>query len=355
MSHSDICIAGAGLIGLSLALELHHRGISVTVLDRGTPLSESSTAAAGMLAAADPDNPPQLRPISDLSIQLYPAFLDRIHSLSGQRVALQTHTTLQALPLHVTNAGNILTPQDLAHLLPSLTPGDHRFILLNENSLDPRQLAPALLAAVRATSIDLRLNTTIHSVESHAGSVTIQTSNGPLEASQFVDCTGCWAATAPPSAVVPRKGQMLSVTLPPELLLRLVVRTPSIYIVPRTIDPAVTPAIIGATVEDAGFDKTVHASAIAHLRSQASALIPSLSTAPERETWAGLRPTTPDRLPLLGTFPNQPHHYFATGHYRNGILLAPATAHVTAQLLLGETPSVDLSAFSPSRLVSLAQ
>src|SRR5271154_5108747 len=98
MYHPDICIAGAGIIGLSLALELHHRGVHVTVLDQAAPLAESSTAAAGMLAAGDPHNPPELRPLANLSLSLYPAFLDRLRALSGIRVHFQTHATLQALP-----------------------------------------------------------------------------------------------------------------------------------------------------------------------------------------------------------------------------------------------------------------
>src|ERR1700710_2661059 len=94
-SDHDICIAGAGIIGLSLALELNQRGIRVTVLDRSSPLSEASTAAAGMLAAGDPHNPPQLRSLANLSLSLYPAFLDRLRILSGIRVPFQTSTTLQ--------------------------------------------------------------------------------------------------------------------------------------------------------------------------------------------------------------------------------------------------------------------
>jgi glycine oxidase len=93
----------------------------------------------------------------------------------------------------------------------------------------------------------------------------------------------------------------------------------------------------------------VHPADIAHLRSLAAALLPPLATAPQLEAWAGLRPATPDGLPLLGPLPDQPTHFIATGHYRDGILLAPATAHVMAQLLLGETPSVDLAPFSPAR------
>src|SRR5580698_7264545 len=128
MQHPDICIAGAGIIGLSLALELHHRGLRVTVLDRGNPLAEASTAAAGMLAAADPENPPQLLPLAKLSESLYPTFLDRLHDLSGIRIPFHTHSTLQALPPDFT-ANNILTPTDLARLLPALLPDDHRFLL----------------------------------------------------------------------------------------------------------------------------------------------------------------------------------------------------------------------------------
>jgi glycine oxidase len=351
-SDRDICIAGAGIIGLSLALELQHRGASVTVLDRATPLGEASTAAAGMLAAADPHNPPQLRSLSDLSLSLYPAFLDSLHVLSGIRVPFQTHNTLQAIPPGVLNSSNELTPEDLAHLLPALNPGDHRFLLVDERSLDPRQLATALLAAVHATAIDLRPNTPVLSTRSVNNAVEIQTPAGILHAKQFVDCTGAWASITsrlPNLQVAPKKGQLLAVSLPSSLPLHVVVRTPSIYIVPRTSGPNAGRAIIGATIEDAGFNKTVHPSDIAHLRSLAAALLPPLAGAPQLEAWAGLRPVTPDGLPLLGALPTQPNHFIAAGHYRDGILLAPATAHVMAQLILDITLSIDLEPFSPAR------
>jgi glycine oxidase len=349
MQHPDICIAGAGIVGLSLALELHYRGLRVTVLDRGNPLAEASTAAAGMLAASDPDNPPQLRPLADLSLSLYPQFLERLHSLSSLRVSFHTQTTLQALPPHDTTAANILTANDLAHLLPTLVPGNHRFILLDEHSLDPRELAAALLAAIRATTIDLRTHTAALSTQSHPDSVEVHTTAGTLHAAKFIDCTGAWIATTPSVSVTPKKGQMLSVALPPSHPLHLVVRTPSIYIVPRTTTPGAARAIIGATIEDVGFNKVVHPADIAHLRSLAADLLPFLADAPELEAWAGLRPATPDGLPLLGALPAQPNHYIATGHYRNGILLAPATAHVMAQTILGEPTSLDLFPFSPAR------
>ena len=359
MHHPDICIAGAGVIGLSLALELHRRGMHVTVLDRATPLAEASTAAAGMLAAGDPHNPPQLLPLADLSLSLYSAFLDHLHALSGIPVSFQTHTTLQTLLPGTRDINDELTPEDLAHLLPTLTPGNHRFILLDEHSLDPRQLATALLASVRSTTIDLRPNTPVLSTRSLDNSVEIHTPTGVLHASQFVDCTGAWASATshlsdiqvtPNIQVTPKKGQMLSVSLPQSLPLDLVVRTPDIYIVPRTSGPSAGRAIIGATIEDAGFDKTVHPTDIAHLRSLAAALLPPLADAPQLEAWAGLRPATPDGLPILGALSARPNHFIATGHYRDGILLAPATAQVMAQLISGEAPSIDLAPFSPGRI-----
>jgi glycine oxidase len=354
-SDPDICIAGAGIIGLSLALELHHRGHRVTVLDQGDPLAEASTAAAGMLAAADPDNPPRLRPLSDLSLSLYPDFLERLHSLSGIRVPFQTQATLQSLSPHIPTENSELTPKDLEHLLPALSAAGHRFLLLDEHSLDPRQLASALLAAVRATTIDLRSHTPVLSIRRISNALEIATPSGTLHPAQFVDCTGAWASATshlPNLHVAPRKGQMLSVSLPSSLSLPLVVRTPDIYIVPRTTGPAAGRAIIGATVEDAGFDKTLHPADIHRLHSLAAALLPSIAGAHQLEAWAGLRPATPDELPLLGTLANHPNHFLAAGHYRNGILLAPATARVMAQLLSGEAPSIDLTPFSPARVLA---
>jgi glycine oxidase len=353
MQHADICIAGAGIIGLSIALELHRRGARVTVLDRTAALSEASTAAAGMLAAQDPHTPPQLRPIADLSLSLYPPFLDHIQDLGGIRIPFQTNTALQSLPSFIATTKDVLTSADLSHLLPSLAPLDYSFVVLQEHSLDPRQLAAALLAAVNAAAIDLRSNTPVLSTRQLGNAIEIHTTTGTLHAVQFVDCTGAWASATSQLRipVVPKKGQMLAVSLPSHLPLQLVVRTPDVYIVPRTSGPNAGRAIIGATVEDAGFDKTLHTQDITHLHALAAALLPPLADAPQLEAWAGLRPATPDGLPLIGALAERPNHFIAAGHYRDGILLAPATAHLMAQLLSGETPSIDLSVFSPKRIM----
>lgn len=342
MAEPDFVIAGAGIIGLSLALELDRRGAQVVVLERERALGQASTAAAGMLAAEDPANPAALRELSRLSARLYPAFLDRVAELSGMRIPFQTTATLQE---NKDGDGEANVLDDPTQLVPQLVAGDHRFALLPEFSVDPRQMAEALLAAVRATSIDLRESTPLARLAMHTDGVRLDTGDGTVHASHVVDCMGAWS----PAPVSPRKGQMFSVALPPGLPLEMVVRAEKVYIVPRTEGPNAGRAIIGATVEDAGFDVKVHPLDILTLNAHATRLLPALSEAKFIESWAGLRPATADGLPILGATARQPRYVIANGHFRNGILLAPATAHVMAQLLLGEAPAVDLSAFSPER------
>ncbi|MDE3104720.1 MAG: FAD-dependent oxidoreductase [Acidobacteriota bacterium] len=350
MEYPEVCIAGAGIIGLSLALELHRCGVSVQVLEQGEPLAAASTAAAGMLAANDPDNPPQLRALSQLSASLYPEWLDRLHALSGERVVFQTARTLQRVEPD---------PPDAAHPLPVLAEQDLPAALqgtgmcyaqLQEHSLDPRLLASALLAAVRAAGITVHRGTTLHAATAAGGAVHLATSAGGMQAQHFVDCCGAWSTTLA-GAVVPRKGQMLTITLPPDALQETVVRSSRVYVVPRTSGPAAGQAILGATVEDVGFDVNVHAQDLQQLQEAAAAMMPALRGAPMVTAWAGIRPATRDRLPVLGQHPQQPHVWLATGHYRNGILLAPATAQVIARQILRQPVAVDLTPFAPQRLM----
>ena len=333
----DFVIAGAGIIGLSLALELHARGASVVVLEAGRALQQTSSAAAGMLAVEDPANPPALKPLAQLSARLYPAYLDRIADLSGLRVPFQTTSTLEASDTDI-----IPNPQEL---VPQLAPTSTTFRLLEERSVDPRQLAFALLAAVHNTSIEIREHTALTRVSMTPSGVHIGTSAHPLAASKLIDCMAAWS----PAPVAPRKGQMLAVRMPLSLDLSTVVRTPDVYIVPRTDGPNAGRAILGATIEDAGFDLTVKPADIVALNQRACALIPALARAEFLESWSGLRPATADGLPILGALPTQPRYVVANGHFRNGILLAPATAQVIAQFLSNEPPTVDLSPFTPTR------
>jgi glycine oxidase len=328
---SDIVVIGAGLIGLAIALELSDRGAQVTVVDRGQSLGGASTAAAGMLAADDPGNPPELQELSRLSAERYPAFLGRLEALSGIAVPFQTNTTVQYLE-------------------------DGSTVRLAEHSLDPRQLAAALRAAVNATSIRLLEHTQIADMNQNSGSATIRLNGGTaINAQAVVYAAGAWTSEVMAAlggdliSVTPCKGQMLRVRLP--FPLDEVHRSERIYICPRTRGPQAGTALIGATVENAGFDMSVHGIDLDALRALAAKLIPELASkteAPTVESWAGLRPCTPDRLPILGAC-SRPGQFIATGHYRNGILQAPGTALVMVDVLEGKAPAIDISALSPLR------
>jgi glycine oxidase len=145
---------------------------------------------------------------------------------------------------------------------------------------------------------------------------------------------------------------MLRLRIPAGLALQAVHRSSSIYIVPRTHGPQAGTALIGATEEDAGFDPHISQADLDTLRSRAAVLLPELASAdaaPQVEAWAGFRPATADRLPVIGPLPGTLNQWVATGHFRNGILLAPGTAAALADLLEARHPAVDLTTFSASR------
>ncbi|SFS21365.1 glycine oxidase [Granulicella pectinivorans] len=342
MLDCDVCVTGAGIIGLSIALELHRRGARVTVLERGTALREASQAAAGMLAAKDPENPVELTALSQLSIARYTEFLVEIERLGGRPVPFQTSLTLQALE------GNAFL--ESTGFPEGFSSGKLRFQQLSEWSLDPRQLAPAIRAAVEATPIRLLEDTAVQTVGESKDGVAVQTNAGEIRADRIVHAMGAWS-NAP---VKPRKGQMLAVKMPHGVPIDFVVRTPEIYVVPRLHGPRAGQVVIGATVEDAGFSTTTDAASLASLRAMAAEFLPVLAdedACPVLDQWAGLRPFTPDYLPLMGWADGSRRKLIATGHYRNGMLLAPGTAKVVADLLEGKESVVDLSAFSPSRFL----
>jgi glycine oxidase len=327
---------------LSIALALHGCGARVTVVERGKVLSEASQAAAGMLAAEDPDNPPQMAALARLSADRYADFLGRIEDLAGVSVPFQTSVTYQGIK----PSAACSTPD-----LPlGILSGKTTFSRLAEHSIDPRQLATALRGAVEATSIRLLEDTSVRTVIESSDEMTIQTSgettNGEtIRADRVVMAMGAWSF----SPVTPRKGQMLAVQMPAGAEIDYVLRTHSIYVVPRLQGQRAGQVVIGATVEDAGFAKDTDAASLAALRARAAAYLPALAAAPTVDQWAGLRPHTPDLLPLIGWAGDSQRKIIATGHYRNGILLAPGTAAVVTRLLEGREPEVDLAAFSPKR------
>jgi len=183
-------------------------------------------------------------------------------------------------------------------------------------------------------------------------SVEVTTSRGPMTADAFVNCSGAWAAgiqhpelQRPPAAgVEPWKGQIFTVHVEPPLDLAYVLRSPEVYLVPRGGGNIV----VGATVEQVGYDRRVDPLTIRRLQAQAAELWPPIASAPVVESWTGLRPGTSDGLPVIGSA-GEPRCWVATGHFRNGILLAPATGLIVRQLLQHSQPAVGIEAFAPGR------
>lgn len=344
----DVAIAGGGIIGLSLALEFRRRGLFVTVMERGQAMSSASWAAGGMLAVNDPQNPPELMPLCISSWELYPSYLGRIESLSGVRVPLRTRRTLQE-PKPDQRPNGLATAGDIAEIAPGLNLDGHSFEWLEEGSVDPNDLREALPPAVRAAGGRLLEATEVLGVKSTSDGVLVQTERDNISAGMFVNCCGAWAGGQRWGGgipVEPVKGHMANLRCEPNRL-RCVVRTPKVYLVPRG-DGRVT---VGATIEHAGFDETVHEAHVEALMDSALRLLPEAKIPSPIDAWTGLRPGTPDGLPILGAATSE-HCWHATGHYRDGILLAPITARVMTQMMLGETPDVPLGAFAPTRFKS---
>jgi glycine oxidase len=347
---SDVIVIGGGIIGLSLARELRKRGASVRVVERGEPGREASHAAAGMLVQYGPELPPALKPLAAASAAMYPEFVHEVEDESGQHVDLRSEGTIAFLDechLAPEEPRQPLTPADVVRLEPSVSPPPLSAWMLQEMTVDPRALTAATLKAALHRGVEVASGHAVTELEREHGRVTgVRTAHTSYRAPVVVNCCGAWAGEVGDVKLPTRpvKGQMLAVALPHKTPIRHVVRTHHVYLVPRS-DGRV---LIGATVEEAGFDKHVDADSIGELDRAAIVLVPELAEARRLEAWAGLRPGTPDDLPILGAT-SLPGYFVAAGHFRNGILLAPVTAQVMAEAVRGEAPSFDLSPFSAAR------
>ncbi len=348
----DVIIVGGGIIGLSLAIALRKRGATVLIVERGEPGREASYAAAGMLADFPLEMPPALQPLATASARMYPEFVHELQDESGTNVDLRDQGTI-FFPAreHLRERPAVLAdcpfPSPLAELEPALGPVNLPGMYLRERSVDPRALVSAALKASRHRGVDLSSGTAVTAILVTNGRVTgVSAGKTSYCSGTVVNCAGAWAGQVPPHQFPTRpvKGQMLSLAGTSRDLLRHVIRTPEIYLVPRS-DGRI---LAGATVEEAGYNKRTDADTIQRMHQAAIRLVPALAQARMLEAWAGLRPGSPDNLPILGATPTS-GYFVATGHFRDGILLTPVTAQVMAQVVAGGKPEYDLSPFSPAR------
>jgi glycine oxidase len=351
----DVLVVGAGLAGLPVAWELVRRGATVRIVDRAAPGQATSRVAAGMLAPvteAEPDDPDHLL-LGTAAVERWPAFARRLEDASGVPVPLHRRGTLalardrdeaEALQRFAQVcagfgvAAERLLPSAARRLEPALAPTLRGALSVpGDAAVDPRRVVEALVAALGAAGVAATVGD-VARVLVDPGRVTgVALADGTeLRAGAVVLATGAWGAEGLPEParvpVRPVKGQLLVLRDPsgPGLVER-VLRFGTGYVVPRDDGRYV----LGATTEERGFDTQVTAWALHDLLRDGAELVPGLLDLAVEETLAGLRPTTPDGLPAIGAAPGVDGLWWATGHHRNGVLLASLTGALLADGLAG--------------------
>ena len=371
---SETVIIGGGVIGLAIAIELKLRGTNVTVLCRDFQAA-ATHAAAGMLAP-DAENIANeaMRSLCWRSRVLYPDWTRKLEELTGLNTGYRPCGILAPLFEEAggQGGGGAEEQRSRGESLSSSSPSSPAYWLNKEAihqyqlglgaevvggwwypedaQVDNKALAYVLRTAAESVGVKLKDGITVEAFLQQQGQVVgVQTNAGIIRAAHYVLASGAWSNEILPLPVLPRKGQMLSVRVPevsPELPLKRVLFGQDIYIVPRR-----DRLVIGATSEDVGFVPNNTPEGIQKLLQAAIRLYPQLKHYPIQEFWWGFRPTTPDELPILGTSHCQ-NLTFATGHYRNGILLAPVTAALIADLILEQKSDPLLADFHYSRFQS---
>ena len=375
VSKPSVAIIGAGVIGLGIAWRLAARGVSVAVFDKGVSGAGASHAAAGMLAACAEAEPGEeaLVTLGRVSQARWPAFAAELKQASGVDVGLRPEGTLvvaltsddQArlshqltfqqklgLPLQWISAAE--TRRREPHLAGKLAGA---VFSPEDTQVDNRKLAAALRIAAEAAGARIREHQEVKTISSDAGRVDgiILADGTKVGADVVVLAAGAWSRSIdglapelrPP--VRPIKGQMLALRMDPAApLLAHVVWAPGAYLVPR-LDGRL---LVGATVEEKGYDTSLTAGGILTLLEAAWRVVPAVEELPIDEMWVGHRPGSRDDAPILGTGPIDGLIY-ATGHHRNGILLTPVTADSIAQLVLEGAADPAIRPFGIERFGSL--
>ena len=368
---ADVVVIGGGVIGLTIARALAQRGAGkICLVERATLGHEASFAAAGMLAPqAEADSADDFFRLAARSRDLYAYFAASLHEETGIDIELDTSGTLYlALTYHdlveierryewQSAAGlsvQKLTQAQARQLEPCINPSvlaALRFPL--DVQVENRRLLSALANSVAARGVSLMTHTSVDSLNIEKDRIKgVVTSRGEIRCQTVVLAAGTWSSFIkfspplhkPALVIEPVRGQMISLDARPQLT-RHVIYSPRGYIVPRQDGRL----LAGSTSERATFGKQITAGGICSILQNAQEISPSVAAMPIVDTWAGLRPRAPDNLPVLGPCDEIAGLFYATGHYRNGILLAPVTGELIAEAVVTGVTSPLLGPFSPSR------
>ncbi len=364
---ADVVIIGGGVIGLAIARALALRGVrDVCLLERASLGSEASSAAAGMLVPqAESDGKDEFFDFACRSRDLYPAFAAALREETGVDIELDTTGTLYlALNEHdqaeieqryewQSGAGLAVELLDAAaarELEPCISESTSGALLFPKDvQVENRRLLSALANSVKKLGVTTLTETGVESLITEGNRlIGVQTTRGVLSCTTAVIAAGTWSSfiqhpgTNP--SIQPVRGQMVCLEAKPQVT-RHVIYSPRGYIVPRQDGRL----LAGSTSERVGFAKSVTAGGVSTILRNAQEISPAISSLRIVDTWAGLRPRAADGLPVLGPCVEIDGLFYATGHYRNGILLTPITAELISEAIVaGVVPSL-LNSFSPAR------
>ncbi len=361
--NKDILIIGGGIIGLAIACELKLRGISVTVLSRN--FSEAAThAAAGMLAPRAEQLQGKMLELALKSLYLYPQWIRKIEQLTGANTGYLPTGILAPVTILPSSLNGKNQNLETEHETERLWLNSEEIDLYQsglgkdiiggwwypeDGQVDNRKLAQALITTAKILAIDIHEGVEAIAINRQHGQVkNIITNAGIFSADTYIVTTGAWLQKLLPIAIRPVKGQMLALKMPTienaPFPIERVIFGDSLYLVPKQ-DGRI---VIGATVEDIGWIPDNTPKGINELLNKAIAIYPALENWPIQEFWNGYRPQTPDELPILG-YSDCDNLILAGGHYRNGILLAPVTASLIADLISDNQSDSLLNHFSINR------
>lgn len=350
----DVVIAGGGLIGRACAASLAERGARVLILEHASP-GEASAASAGMLAPSVERGDAAANRLAIAARDRYPSYLRWLRERSGMDVPLNRLGILQVAlsPAGVKGLQKTAAPEsqwldraELTRLEPALAHAFGALYSAGDGCVDNVALLAALDTLLSRAPLVRRVSARVTGVDSTSSSAAVTSADGTrYSAGHVVIAAGAWSAQiegARLAAVVePMRGQLVSFAAAP---CAHTLYGPRGYLVPRGES-----TIAGSTTERVGFAPGTTAEGTGRVRSAAAEICPTLASAPEAAAWSGLRPVTPDMLPLVGPDPEAPRILYATGHSRNGILLAPLTADIVAEMIFEDVLNLDVERYRPDR------